>query len=85
MGEKDVLVTISIPEEFVMDFTNDGFQEFFNRVIVDLETCHTLVGNYEFETLDMFKEAFKKAYDTITDATNPTKNCKATICRCKEW
>lgn len=53
-------ITIKIPKEFKNDFNNDRFEEFFERVSADIDNTG-LCGNYEKETAEMLKEAFKKA------------------------
>ena len=53
---------IEIPKEFEDDgMTN--FQDFFQRVLADIDLSHYsgLCGNYEKETAEMLKKAFKDA------------------------
>ncbi len=55
-------IVIDIPEyEFKSDI-EDNFQDFFQRVIVDISNNNsTLCGNYELETAQMLLSAFKYA------------------------
>ena len=53
-------ITINIPNEFVVDYAADKFNEFFSRVIADID-YNGLCGNYEKETAEMFIEAFKNS------------------------
>ena len=64
MGENNLQITIVIPDEFVGDYMENAFSDCFERVIADLKQKHCLAGNYELETLNMLKEAFKKSYYT---------------------
>ena len=54
-------IEIVIPHEFEENFNKDKFNEFFERVNADLKNHRTVTGNYELETLDMLKNAFKNA------------------------
>lgn len=49
---------IQIPDAFKQDFTSDNFQDFFGRVIADM---NCLCGLYEQETARMLTDAFKQA------------------------
>lgn len=51
-------LTIQIPEEFEQDFISDKFEDFFKRVLADM---NCVCGNYEKETAEMFIKAFKEA------------------------
>ena len=51
---------IVIPKEFEVDFTTDKFEDFFSRLST-VDYTGSLVGNYEKETIEMFKNAFKNA------------------------
>lgn len=53
-------ITIDIPNEFVVDYAADKFNDFFSRVIADID-YNGLCGNYEKETAEMFIEAFKNS------------------------
>lgn len=58
---------IDIPREFENHFGWDRFADSFNRIYGDIEhdiRCdidHALSGNYELETIEMLKDAFKNA------------------------
>lgn len=52
----DITVCIRIPKEFVCDYKADRFKEFFERVACD---SGVLCGNYELETIEMFKKALE--------------------------
>lgn len=59
-----MMLLLNIPKEFVCDWDKDKFEEFFDRVSVDLKDISprlAVCGNYEYETLDMLAEAFKNA------------------------
>nr|DAG49021.1 MAG TPA: hypothetical protein [Caudoviricetes sp.] len=49
-------ILIDIPEEFGIDYITNKFEEFFGRVIADMDT---LCGTYEKETANMFIKAFE--------------------------
>lgn len=53
-------IMVKLPQEWEKEFKIDRFADFFGRVIADLncDEARTLVGNYEFETLSMLREAF---------------------------
>lgn len=53
-------IMLKLPQEWEKEFKKDRFADFFGRVIADLncDEARTLVGNYEFETLSMLREAF---------------------------
>lgn len=51
-------IEIEIPKEFEADCNKDRFEDFFGRVIADID-CNGMCGNYERETAEMLTEAFK--------------------------
>lgn len=53
-------ITIDIPKSCEQDFIADKFNNFFSRVIADMDYSG-LCGNYEKEIAEMFLEAFDKA------------------------
>lgn len=53
-------IQIDIPKEFEEDYRKDGFKDFFERVKADID-CRGLCGNYERETAEMFKDAFRNS------------------------
>lgn len=58
-------IEIEIPKEFEAEYKTDKFNQFFSRVMCDMEKG-LLCGNYERETADMLLSAFwesKAAYD----------------------
>ena len=59
-GNESIKVSIDIPEEFVKDFNTNRFQEFFERVLSDMNG-QGLCGKYERETAEMFCQAFANA------------------------
>lgn len=59
-------LTINIPKEFEEHFNNDRFEDSLKRMKFDIydgmtDTEYHACGNYEFETVEMFIEAFKNA------------------------
>lgn len=52
-------LTIDIPREYERDFIADKFEDFFSRVITDIN-YDGMCGNYEM-IAEMFLEAFDKA------------------------
>lgn len=74
-------ITINIPKEFQNDFTTDRFNDFFGRILADM---HCICGNYEKETADMLKEAFRNAEiaekDTEECASAQNKRMDAKEC-----
>lgn len=52
-------IKLKIPKEFMYDFVNGRFGEFFERISVDLK--HLVCGQYEEKTLEMMKDAFANA------------------------
>ena len=58
---------IEIPDEFINDYSNNKFADFFERVKVDM---NTLCGNYERETADMFIRAFAESRESHAVNTN---------------
>ena len=52
-------LTIDIPREYERDFIADKFEDFFSRVITDIN-YDGMSGNYEM-IAEMFLEAFDKA------------------------
>ena len=55
-----IRVTINIPRKYERDFSVDRFEEFFGRVVADID-CSGLCGKCEKETAEMLKEAFNNA------------------------
>lgn len=56
-----MILEIEIPLEYVDDFNNDKFSDFFHRVIADICRYDGLCGLYEEEISYMFLDAFKDA------------------------
>ncbi len=59
-------VIVSIPDEFMIDYDKNRFAECIDRVMEDLKDYrkthgYGLSGNYEDETLLMFRDAFAEA------------------------
>lgn len=54
-------LVIKIPKEFERDWYTDEFQDCFERVLADLRNSSCVSGNYEKETIEMLKSAFKNA------------------------
>lgn len=56
-------IEIEIPKEFEVDYNADKFEDFFMRVMNDIEMNEYisgyLCGNYEKETAEMFVKAFQ--------------------------
>ena len=55
-----MLVKIDIPVEFVKDFNNDRFNDFFHRVIADMSDYNGMCGLYEMEIAYMLLKAFEE-------------------------
>ena len=51
---------IDIPKEFETDYNGDKFNDFFSRVLCDIEKG-VLCGNYEKETAEMFLKSFDES------------------------
>ena len=51
---------IDIPKEFEEDFYDDKFEDFFSRVIANIDH-EGMCGKYEKEIAEMFIEVFSKA------------------------
>lgn len=50
-------ILIDIPNEFMCDYDNDKFRDFFERVkVASIDCC--LFGKRELETVDMLKSVF---------------------------
>ena len=61
-------IEIEIPKEFEGDYNSDRFEDFFLRVIADIEMNdeyfnRCLCGNYEKETAEMFVKAFQNSVE----------------------
>ena len=57
-------IEIEIPKEFEKDYNADKFEDFFMRVLYDMEKneyINILCGNYEQETAQMFIKAFQNS------------------------
>lgn len=52
---------IDIPKEFETDYNGDKFNDFFSRVLCDIEKGKCLCGSYEIETAEMFLKAFDES------------------------
>lgn len=53
-------IVIEIPKEFMKDYKENKFKDFFDRVISDITCTECLLcGNYERETAEMFLNAFQ--------------------------
>lgn len=56
-------IEIIIPKEFEKEYLEKKFQETFGRVMADVHwnmsaDTPSVAGNYEYETLEMLREAF---------------------------
>lgn len=56
-----MIVKIYIPVEFVKDFNNDRFNDFFHRVIADMSDYNGMCGLYEMEIAYMLLHAFENS------------------------
>lgn len=54
-------IEIEIPKEFEVDYNADKFEDFFMRVMNDIDWNGNLCGNYEKETAEMFVKAFQNS------------------------
>lgn len=52
-----ITVTLRIPREFVVDYVDNRFEEFFRRIRADIDYKH-LCGRYEDEIVEMMRLAF---------------------------
>lgn len=59
-GGEILKITIDIPKEYENDFIGDKFNDFFSRVITDIN-CDGMCGLYEKEIAEMLLDAFGKA------------------------
>lgn len=57
-------LVIDIPKEFIWDYIVDKFEDFFSRVVADID-CKGLCGNYEREIAEMFIKAFENNEEKI--------------------
>lgn len=55
-----MMVKIEIPVEFVTDFKNGKFGDFFYRVMADMSDYSGMCGLYEMETAYMLLKAFEE-------------------------
>lgn len=55
-------LAIEIPEEFEADFNENKFEDFFLRVLSDIDN-EGICGNYERETAEMMLQAFKNSVE----------------------
>lgn len=66
-GRGKMKIEIEIPKEFEVDYNADKFEDFFMRVINDIEMNEYisgyLCGNYEKETAEMFVKAFQNSIE----------------------
>lgn len=53
-------IIIDIPKEFERDYNEDRFEEFFSRLLCDIN-YKGICGNYEKETVEMFIRAFDES------------------------
>ena len=51
-------IEIEIPKEFEEHFKQDKFKDSLERIMADLKNS-LCAGNYEYETIEMLKKAFK--------------------------
>ena len=56
-------IEIEIPKEFEGDYNFDKFEDFFMRVMADIDWNGNLCGNYEKETAEMFVKAFQNSIE----------------------
>lgn len=61
-------IEIEIPKEFEGDYNSDKFEDFFTRVLYDIEMemngyFNGICGNYEEETAHMFVKAFQNSIE----------------------
>ncbi|MGN8818567.1 hypothetical protein ACTNEN_09635 [Oribacterium sp. HCP28S3_H8] len=55
-----MIIQLEIPSEFESDYKRDRFDEFFQRVLADIDYTGAC-GNYESETAQMMDDAFKES------------------------
>ena len=55
-----MIIQLEIPSVFESDYEKDRFDEFFQRVLADIDYTG-MCGNYEAETAQMMDDAFKKS------------------------
>lgn len=53
-------IVIYIPKEFEVDYITDRFNDFFQRVLCDIDNG-VLCGNYEKEIAEMLLKAFERS------------------------
>lgn len=56
-------IEIEIPKEFEVDYNADKFEDFFMRVMFDIDWNGNLCGNYEKETAEMFVKSFQNSIE----------------------
>lgn len=62
-GKGKMKIEIEIPKEFEGDYNAYKFEDFFMRVMNDIEWNGNLCGNYEKETAEMFVKAFQNSIE----------------------
>lgn len=56
-------IEIEIPKKFEADYNSDKFDDFFMSVSVDINLNGNLCGDYERETVQMLREAFRNSIE----------------------
>ena len=64
---RSMKLLIEIPDEFISDYSNNKFTDFFERVKADM---NTLCGKYEREIANMFIRAFAESRESQAVKTN---------------
>ena len=62
-------LTLEIPDEFATEFIENNFDDTLGRIRADVHAAPNLSGKYQFETLDILREAFKEAKEFTPDNT----------------
>ena len=77
-------IEIEIPKEYERDYDNDKFEDFFSRLLVDIEGV--LCGNYEKEIILMLRTAFgiSRKVDITTSIMTQLEELAQTGIRCEE-
>lgn len=57
----NLLMLVTLPEEFEEHFHFDCFQDSLARIKCDIDTYGRLSGRYEIELVEALMEAFKKS------------------------
>ena len=76
-------VVIDIPKGFEGDYIADKFEDFFSRVIADID-CKGMCGGYEKEIAEMFLKAFDDSEEKISCNCKHNRNSRDNepCCRC---